>query len=98
MSEGRGGVWRTGGTVGAMTFLSRILGFVRDMVLARVFGAGIATDAFFVAFRIPNFLRRLFGEGGFTLAYVPSTRSATGSDRCATSLTTSSARSSACSG
>jgi putative peptidoglycan lipid II flippase len=71
MSEGRGGVWRTGGTVGAMTLLSRVLGFIRDMVLARVFGAGIATDAFFVAFRIPNFLRRLFGEGGFTQAYVP---------------------------
>ena len=71
MSEGRGGVWRTGGTIGSMTLISRVLGFVRDMVLARVFGAGLATDAFFVAFRIPNFLRRLFGEGGFTQAYVP---------------------------
>jgi len=64
-------VWRSGSTIGAMTLLSRILGFVRDMVLARVFGAGVATDAFFVAFRIPNFLRRLFGEGGFTQAFVP---------------------------
>jgi len=54
-----------------MTLLSRILGFVRDMVLAQVFGADRATDAFFVAFRIPNFLRRLFGEGGFTQAFVP---------------------------
>ena len=71
MSEGRPGVWRTGGTIGAMTVLSRILGFVRDMVLAAVFGADRATDAFFVAFRIPNFLRRLFGEGGFTQAFVP---------------------------
>jgi len=67
----RRGVWRAGGTIGAMTLLSRVLGFVRDMVLARVFGASVATDAFFVAFRIPNFLRRLFGEGGFTQAFVP---------------------------
>lgn len=67
----RRGVWRAGGTIGAMTLLSRVLGFVRDMVLARIFGASVATDAFFVAFRIPNFLRRLFGEGGFTLAFVP---------------------------
>ena len=71
MSEGRAGVWRIGGTIGSMTMISRVLGFVRDMVLARVFGAGAATDAFFVAFRIPNFLRRLFGEGGFTQAFVP---------------------------
>ena len=71
MTALRRGVWRAGGTIGAMTLLSRILGFVRDMVLARVFGASVATDAFFVAFRIPNFLRRLFGEGGFTQAFVP---------------------------
>ena len=71
MSDARPGVWRAGGTIGVMTLASRVLGFVRDMVLARVFGAGIATDAFFVAFRIPNFLRRLFGEGGFTQAFVP---------------------------
>lgn len=71
MAGAAGGVWRAGGTIGAMTLISRVLGFVRDMVLARVFGAGIATDAFFVAFRIPNFLRRLFGEGGFTQAFVP---------------------------
>lgn len=71
MSATAGGIWRSGGTVGAMTLISRVLGFVRDMVIARVFGAGIATDAFFVAFRIPNFLRRLFGEGGFTQAFVP---------------------------
>lgn len=54
-----------------MTFVSRILGFVRDMVIARTFGAGVATDAFFVAFRIPNLLRRLFAEGAFSLAFVP---------------------------
>jgi len=56
---------------GAMTLVSRILGFVRDVVLARWFGASAATDAFFVAFKIPNFLRRLFAEGSFSLAFVP---------------------------
>ncbi len=54
-----------------MTLLSRILGFVRDMIIARVFGAEAATDVFFVAFKIPNFLRRLFGEGAFSQAFVP---------------------------
>lgn len=58
-------------TVGVATLLSRILGFVRDMVVARIFGASAATDAFFVAFRIPNFMRRLFAEGSFSLAFVP---------------------------
>src|ERR1700693_712308 len=58
-------------TVGSMTLVSRILGFVRDTVIARAFGAGIATDAFFVAFRIPNLLRRLFAEGAFAQAFVP---------------------------
>jgi putative peptidoglycan lipid II flippase len=57
--------------VGSWTFLSRILGFVRDMVVARFFGAGMAADAFFVAFKIPNFLRRLFAEGAFSQAFVP---------------------------
>ena len=58
-------------TVGGYTFLSRILGFVRDLVLAQVFGASAQTDAFFVAFKIPNFLRRLFAEGAFATAFVP---------------------------
>lgn len=58
-------------TVSAMTLLSRILGFVRDFVIARAFGAGVATDAFFVAFRLPNLLRRLFAEGAFSQAFVP---------------------------
>ena len=58
-------------TVGSATILSRILGFVRDMVLARMFGASGETDAFFLAFRIPNFMRRLFAEGSFSLAFVP---------------------------
>jgi putative peptidoglycan lipid II flippase len=54
-----------------MTLLSRVLGYVRDVFIARVFGAGLATDAFFVAFRIPNLLRRLFAEGAFSQAFVP---------------------------
>jgi putative peptidoglycan lipid II flippase len=57
--------------VSSMTLLSRILGFVRDTVVARGFGAGMATDAFFVAFKIPNLLRRLFAEGAFSQAFVP---------------------------
>jgi putative peptidoglycan lipid II flippase len=58
-------------TVSGMTLLSRILGFVRDFVIARAFGAGVMTDAFFVAFRLPNLLRRLFAEGAFSQAFVP---------------------------
>src|SRR5262252_8414459 len=58
-------------TVSSMTFVSRVLGFIRDMLIARLFGAGLATDAFFVAFRIPNLLRRLFAEGAFSQAFVP---------------------------
>jgi len=58
-------------TISGMTLVSRILGFVRDAVIARVFGAGLYTDAFFVAFRIPNLLRRLFAEGAFSQAFVP---------------------------
>jgi putative peptidoglycan lipid II flippase len=57
--------------VGGNTLISRVLGFVRDMVVARVFGADAGTDAFFVAFRIPNLMRRLFAEGAFALAFVP---------------------------
>ncbi len=59
------------GIVSAMTSLSRVTGFIRDMVYAQMFGAGAGTDAFFVAFRIPNFLRRLFAEGAFSQAFVP---------------------------
>jgi putative peptidoglycan lipid II flippase len=58
-------------TVSSMTLISRVLGFVRDALIARIFGAGMATDAFFVAFRIPNLLRRLFAEGAFAQAFVP---------------------------
>jgi putative peptidoglycan lipid II flippase len=62
---------KTLATVSGMTLVSRILGFVRDVLIARIFGAGIATDAFFVAFRIPNLLRRIFAEGAFSQAFVP---------------------------
>ncbi len=55
----------------SMTLISRILGFARDVVFARWFGAGPAMDAFVFAFKIPNFLRRLFAEGSFSLAFVP---------------------------
>ncbi len=58
-------------TVGAMTMISRILGFVRDVVIARMFGASAEADAFFVAFKIPNFFRRLTAEGAFSQAFVP---------------------------
>lgn len=57
--------------VACMTMLSRILGLVRDIVIATMFGAGPHADAFFVAFKIPNFLRRLFAEGAFNQAFVP---------------------------
>lgn len=57
--------------VGGMALLSRLLGFVRDMLIARLFGVDMATDAFFAAFKLPNFLRRLFAEGAFAHAFVP---------------------------
>jgi putative peptidoglycan lipid II flippase len=57
--------------VSAFTFVSRIFGFVRESVIARMFGASAATDAFLVAFRIPNLLRQLFSEGSFSTAFVP---------------------------
>ncbi|WP_319408861.1 murein biosynthesis integral membrane protein MurJ [uncultured Desulfosarcina sp.] len=69
-SENRN-VTRAAGVVGAATLLSRIFGYVRDMVLASFFGAGMTTDAFIAAFRIPNLLRRLFGEGSLSIAFVP---------------------------
>ena len=55
----------------SMTMISRVFGLLRDMVISRVFGVSAATDAFWVAFRIPNFMRRLFAEGSFTTAFVP---------------------------
>lgn len=64
-------VSRAAGIVGFYTFLSRILGLFRDIVLANFFGSGMVADAFFVAFRIPNLLRRLFAEGSLTIAFIP---------------------------
>lgn len=57
--------------VSSMTMISRVLGFIRDAIIARYFGAGMATDAFFVAFKLPNLLRRIFAEGAFSQAFVP---------------------------
>ncbi len=57
--------------VSSMTMVSRVLGLVRDILFARIFGIDAATDAFFVAFKIPNFMRRLFAEGAFSQAFVP---------------------------
>jgi len=62
---------RAATTIGIGTLLSRILGFLRDMVIANFFGAGMAADAFFVAFRIPNLWRRLVGEGSLTISFIP---------------------------
>ena len=59
------------GTIGGLTMVSRIAGFAREMVMARVLGAGVYTDAFLVAFRLPNTFRRLFGEGAFSAGFVP---------------------------
>lgn len=64
-------VVKSAGVIGLATFASRILGFIRDMVLARLFGATPAADAFFVAYRIPNLLRELFAEGSMSSAFIP---------------------------
>jgi len=64
-------VVKAAGMIGVATFSSRILGFIRDMVLARLFGATPAADAFFVAFRIPSLLRELFAEGSMSSAFIP---------------------------
>ncbi len=62
---------KSSSVVGGMTLVSRVLGFVRDMLLAMLFGAGAGMDAFLVAFKIPNFMRRLFAEGAFSQSFVP---------------------------
>lgn len=62
---------RSSATVGSMTMMSRVMGLIRDVVFARYIGAGPDADAFFLAFKIPNFLRRLFAEGAFSQAFVP---------------------------
>nr|WP_297460456.1 murein biosynthesis integral membrane protein MurJ [uncultured Halomonas sp.] len=67
----RAGLLRSGLVVSMMTMLSRVLGLARDVTIATLFGAGSGADAFFVAFKIPNFMRRLFAEGAFNQAFVP---------------------------
>src|SRR3954468_4968363 len=64
-------LWKATGTIGGLTMVSRIAGFAREMLMARVMGASAAADAFFVAFRLPNTFRRLFGEGAFSACFVP---------------------------
>ena len=59
------------GTIGGLTLLSRVLGLVRDSLFARYVGAGFASDAFLVAFRLPNMFRALFAEGAFSSAFIP---------------------------
>src|ERR1035437_20040 len=58
-------------TISGLTLVSRILAFARDMLIARIFGAGMANDAYIIATRLPNLLRRLFAEGAFSQAFVP---------------------------
>ena len=62
---------RASATIGGLTLVSRVLGFVRDMLMARFVGAGFASDAFLIAWRLPNLFRALFAEGAFSAAFVP---------------------------
>ncbi|MDR2839388.1 MAG: lipid II flippase MurJ, partial [Azonexus sp.] len=62
---------RAAAAISSLTMLSRVTGLVRDLLISRIFGATMATDAFNVAFRLPNLLRRLFAEGAFQQAFVP---------------------------
>ena len=64
-------LWKATGTIGGLTMVSRVLGFAREMIFARIMGAGMAADAFALAFLIPNLFRRLFGEGAFSQGFVP---------------------------
>ena len=59
------------GLIGTATFSSRILGFIRDIILARLLGASVSADAFFVAYRVPNMLRELLAEGSMSAAFIP---------------------------
>ena len=69
--DGAGGLLKATGLIGGLTMVSRVLGFAREMIFARVLGAGMAADAFALAFLIPNLFRRLFGEGAFSQGFVP---------------------------
>jgi putative peptidoglycan lipid II flippase len=62
---------RATGTIGGLTLVSRVLGMVRDMLMARYVGAGLASDAFLIAWRLPNLFRALFAEGAFAAVFVP---------------------------
>lgn len=64
-------LYKATGTIGSLTMVSRVAGFARDMLLARILGPGMAADSFFVAFQLPNIFRRLFAEGAFSAAFVP---------------------------
>src|SRR5512146_868294 len=64
-------VLRSVATVGSLTLISRVFGFVRDILTAAILGAGPVADAFFVAQRLPNLFRSLFAEGAFSAAFVP---------------------------
>ena len=64
-------IWKATGTIGGLTMVSRVFGFAREMLMSRVMGATAAADAFFVAWRLPNTFRRLFGEGAFSAGFVP---------------------------
>jgi len=64
-------LWKRGSVVAGGTLLSRVTGFLRDVVLANIFGASAAADAFFLAFRVPNFFRRMLAEGAFSQGFVP---------------------------
>ena len=70
-ARGQGGLLRAAMTVGGFTLISRLTGFTRDILIAALLGAGPVADAFFVAFKLPNFFRRLFAEGAFNAAFVP---------------------------
>ena len=65
------GLLKSTAVVSVMTLVSRVSGLIRDVVMANILGSGGVADAFFVAFRIPNFLRRIFGEGAFSQAFIP---------------------------
>lgn len=64
-------LFKAASTVSLLTLASRVTGLVRDMLMSSVFGVSALTDAFYVAFRIPNLFRRVFGEGAFSQAFVP---------------------------
>jgi len=70
MSEAKN-ITKAASIVGGATFISRILGYIRDAVIAAYFGTGTFADIFFIAYRIPNFFRRLVGEGALTVSFIP---------------------------